>query len=781
MPPRARLHTAARPPVRSLADDIRGRTDEELSRLVLGRPDLARPAPADLTSLAARASTRASVQRCIETLDRAHLQVLEAVVVAPDRAGPPEVAGLLGTDRDVSPLLDRLWELALVWHGPDGLQVVRTVPEVLGPYPGGLGPSTREITGVPGPGPEELRSLVDSAPEAATSILERLTWGPPVGVLSPQGPGAAGARWLLAHGLLAPVPPAPHPMRVPRFDSSTPAPGEGPGVRVVLPREVGLVLRGGGVHRETRLDPPDQQRREVGYAAADAAAGGQVSDLLALVEEVANRWGPEPPRVLRTGGLAVRDLRHLAVALDLETDRAAWLVEVMFCAGLVADDGEIVPVWAPTRSFDEWLGQDAGTRWARVATAWFASTRAAHLVGARPAATPTPANALGPDVHWPPIRAIRAEVLGELARLDPGEASTTASVVERLQWRRPLRNAALLEVAATAALHEAEWLGATGRGALSSAGRALASGADAPALSRLMSGHLPSPVDHVLIQADLTAIAPGPLEGSLAALMRLSAEVESRGGATVHRFTQSSVRRALDIGWTADELVDSLRRSSRTGLPQPVEYLVRDVARRHGQTRIGGATAYIRSDDEAVLESMVADRALAALQLRRIATSVLISPADPLVLIELLRDSGYAPVQERPDGTVVVSATRQRRAAARRPAAPPTVTPVDATFTASLVHGLRAAEESADFRRSQEDPDRPRLEPTDPTVTLAALRDAAADRHGVWIGHADMDGRTERILFYPDRVESGRAYGTVKGEAHERGFSIHRITGVAQA
>ena len=109
----------------------------------------------------------------------------------------------------------------------------------------------------------------------------------------------------------------------------------------------------------------------------------------------------------------------------------------------------------------------------------------------------------------------------------------------------------------------------------------------------------------MLVQADLTAVAPGPLEGSLASFMRLAADVESRGGATVYRFTPDSVRRALDAGWTAAEFVDTVRRSSRTPMPQPLEYLVADVARKHGQTRIGGASAYVRSDDESVLETML--------------------------------------------------------------------------------------------------------------------------------------------------------------------------------
>ncbi len=759
MPPRSR-QTATAPAARSLADEIRARTDEELTELILGRPDLARPAPADLTSLAARASTRASVQRCIETLDRAQLQVLEAVVVAGDGVHPGDIARLLGTDLDVNPFLHRLWQLALLWRAADGLHVVRTVPEVLGANPAGLGPSAAELGGAVAEALGDaaaVRDSLDAAPAGARAILDSLTWGPPVGVLSPDGPGSAATRWLLERHLIA------------RVSAD----------RVVLPREVALVLRAGRIHRETRLIAPEPTLAVIGVDTVDATAGGQASDLLVLVEEIAGRWGPEPPRVLRTGGLSVRDLRLVGEGLDIAPDRAAYLVELIHEAGLVADDGELVPVWAPTAAFDEWLGHDAGSRWAQLSAAWLRSTRAAHLVGTKPHGGTSAANALGPDVHWPPIRAIRSEVLAELGRLKPGDAPTSESLVERLRWRRPLRNERLLAEAAAGVLREAEWLGVTGRGALSTPGRALLDGAVAGDLARVMAAALPPPVDHVLLQADLTAIAPGPLEGSLAQLMRLSAEVESRGGATVYRLTPGSVRRALDTGWTADELVESLRRSSRTGVPQPVEYLVRDVARRHGQTRVGGAAAYIRSDDEAVLEAMMADRSLSTIQLRRVAPTVLISPADPRVLVELLRESGYAPVQEAPDGSVVISLASQRRAAGRRSTQVPTITAVDPSFTASLVGGLRAAEESADYLRAQTDAAQPRLLATDPTVTLAALREAAADRRGVWIGYADPTGRTSKHLFYPVRVEGGRAFGSLADGTEEQAFSIHRVTGVA--
>ncbi|GAA3714075.1 helicase-associated domain-containing protein [Terrabacter ginsenosidimutans] len=745
-------------PSRSLADDIRGRSDAELIDLVLARPDLARPAPADLTSLAARAGTRASVQRAVEALDRGHLQVLEAVVVVGDGADRADLLRLLGTDerKTVDAIVSDLWRSALVWRGADGHHVVRTVPEVLGSSIAGLGVPMRELRPSSQPedaDPERIRATLAQAPDDSRAMLERMTWGPAFGVLPAAPPGRTTARWLLEHHLLVPV--------------STD--------RVALPREVGLVLREGRLHRSLELTPPDIEARAVSLV--DAAAGGAASECLTHVDELAAAWGADPPRVLRAGGLSVRDLRVTQLALDLDPEHTAFVVELAYAAGLVADDGEVVPVWAPTSEIDEWSSSESGHRWATMALAWLGSTRAPHLVGRRSTGT-GPANALGPDVQWPAIRAIRREVLRELTSLQPGSAADHASLRERLAWRRPNRSAAVLDEAVEAVLREAEWLGVTGRGALSEAGRALIASPDSvDDVAAAMAAHLPSPVDHILVQADLTAVAPGPLVGGLGSFMRLAADVESRGGATVYRFTPESVRRALDAGWTAADFIETVRRSSRTPVPQPLEYLVSDVARKHGQTRIGGAAAYIRSDDEAVLDTMLASRDLTPLRLRRLAPTVLVSSADPRVLVDLLRDNGFAPVHEGQDGTVVHAETPRRRAGSRRRGPGPTVSPVDRPHTQSLVDGLRAAEATADQRRVEDEArPGPRIQAMDPVVTLSLLRDAVADRHGVWIGYSDGHGATSRHLIHPQRVEGGRVRATDES-GHEKSFSVHRITG----
>jgi hypothetical protein len=590
--------------------------------------------------------------------------------------------------------------------------------------------------------------------------------------------------------------------------------------RVVLPREVGLALRGGRLHRESRLHPPELPTRDVSAPVVDSVAGGAASDLLVRIEELTTAWGADPPRVLRAGGLSQRDLKLTAEGLDLTLERAAFLIELAYAAQLVGDDAGIAPVWAPTADLDVWSASAAGDRWARLARAWFTSTRAPHLVGQRVADSPV--NALAQSVQWPSVRGLRLLVLTELAGLAEGDAASADDVRDRLLWRQPLRPHEPLAETVAAVLREAEWLGVTGRGALSSAGRALLRAADpaghrtartpdssdpavhtpaGPSLgttgsldggarssdpavhspgdpvAAAMSPHLPEPVDHILLQADLTAVAPGPLVGDLATLLRAAAEIESRGGATVHRFTPTSVRRALDTGWTADTLLDALRTGSRTPVPQPLEYLVTDVARQHGRTRVGSCAAYIRSDDPATLERMLAARELGVARLRRIAPTVLVSPTDAAVLVELLRDHGFSPVAEGSDGAVVVAEPVPRRAKALHRYSAPVTSTVDEAFSRDLVAALRAGEATSEGRRLEEAHRvGPAIPATDPVVTLAVLRDAMADGHGVWIGVTDRLGATTRRLVHPRRIEAGRVWATDEA-GHERSWSVHRISG----
>ena len=54
------------PAPRTLADQLRGWSDEQLSALLEARPDLATPAPHDSSQLAARIVVKASVLRALD-------------------------------------------------------------------------------------------------------------------------------------------------------------------------------------------------------------------------------------------------------------------------------------------------------------------------------------------------------------------------------------------------------------------------------------------------------------------------------------------------------------------------------------------------------------------------------------------------------------------------------------------------------------------------------------------------------------------------------------------
>jgi DNA helicase-2/ATP-dependent DNA helicase PcrA len=66
----------------TLADTLRELSDEQLAQLLCARPDVLSPVPATFDELASRLSSRASLARALDDLDRAALAVVEAAVVA---------------------------------------------------------------------------------------------------------------------------------------------------------------------------------------------------------------------------------------------------------------------------------------------------------------------------------------------------------------------------------------------------------------------------------------------------------------------------------------------------------------------------------------------------------------------------------------------------------------------------------------------------------------------------------------------------------------------------
>lgn len=812
-------------PPRTLAEALRARGDESLAGLLRARPDLLNPVPNDITQLATRAGTRASVVRALERLDRFALQTAEALAVAPDPAPYDALLSLLtgdglddGDQRDdagaaitaaLPGALSTLREQALVWGEADRLRLVRTARELLAPSPQhpsptGLGPTVSEATAGMSPGRLQeilattglpathdpvsavaalaalftdrtrMAELLDTAPVEALSVLDRLVWGPPYGEVTPNP--TPPVKWLRDRGLLLPV--------------STRT--------VVLPREAALHLRAGRAHRVPEPVPPAVAAAATrDPQAVDRAAAGQAFTALSTVEELLKLWNGGGPAILRAGGLSVRELKRAANSLDVTEPIAAFWIELAYGAGLLASDGEPEERYAPTPASDEWLDLPAEDRWTHLATAWLAATRTPGLVGGQDAKGRA-LSALGPELDRSAAPDVRRRVLALFAELPPGTAPDAETLLRRLRWERPLRGGAtpptgagegadLRSRLALWTLNEAELLGVTGRGALSAQARALLDEGPGAAAARL-APLVPEPLDHVLLQADLTAVAPGPLERPLAETLSVLADVESKGGATVYRFTPGSVRRALDAGQAAADLHAFLAAHSRTPVPQPLSYLIDDVARRHGHLRIGSASAYVRCDDEAVLNEILADRRSTGLRLRRLAPTVLASQADPGSLLEALRDMGYAPAAESAEGDVLITRAGARRTPPRTPPVPvPEGPPTpDDTLLGAAVRAIRAGDTAATVIRkdTSEDPSSTTpsgsLPRTTPAETLATVQAAAMTGSAVWIGYVNADGAASQRVIAPVRVEGGfvTAYDHTADEV--RTYPLHRITGVAE-
>jgi hypothetical protein len=735
----------------TLAAWLRTRSDAQLAALLAARPDVARPAPSDVVALASRLAVPVSVDRALDELDAATLQVLDVVLLAGTDGVPPAdlVAALPELDDAVREAgLETLTTRALLW-GDDLLRAPDPVRRAVR-YPAGLGRRAAELrVALPG----DLRAVLAELPADERDVLDRLSGDRPVGHL-PDTPGDGGrspARRLLQRGLLA------------RIDA----------LNVELPREIGLVLRGPSPYGPPRLRPqPAVVSREPAVIDRQAAGAalesvGRIGELLALLEE-------EPAGLLRSGGVGVRDQKRLAKALHVAEPEAGWLLELAFAAGLLDVGGPHRDEWLPTRGYDLWREQDLPTRWAALAAGWLTAVRLPSLVGHRDVAGKA-VNPLSPDLVRHTAPAIRRSALAALAEYPTGSGLTADDLVALLRWRTPRRSDRLAPVPDLIA--EAARLGVVVGGILSTAGRGLLRAGEDGAADG-MRGLLPEPVDHVLAQPDLSLVAPGPLVAELADTLAVVADVESSGGATVFRVSESSVRRALDSGWSAADLHDFFARASRTPVPQALDYLVDDVARQHGRLRVGAVESYVRSDDHGLLSQVLNDKRTAAAELRRLAPGVLVSSLGADEVLAVLRTSGYAPAGESAGGAVLTRPPGRPRAAGRRPGADPTPAgrPLTPDELEATVREIRAGDAAVAARRGEAVRQVPGVTTAS---TLELLSRAVREGSPVWLGYVDAQGSGSQRVVQPVSLVGGFLQGYDEKRGENRTFAVHRITSVA--
>ena len=683
---------------RKLVDQLRAWSPEQVAGLLQRRPDLVVPRPpADLAELAQRAQYRPSVEAAIAATTLAENRVLQLVVCCPPEVALDDLARALPGGvglHDLDATLSVLEAAALVWRHDGRLHcsglLRQIMPTVLGPALSHLvagqtvdyvrsvlkavraavddhgvsGSLPARATGPDGRPPrkaelvEELASLLmqpavveavlAGAPQACADMARALAEGSPVVrvgatlYFSSYGMGHYGrdqpAYWLFERGLLFPV---------------------GDGYHGIQPREVGVALRGGRPVPDLALDPPGLGAAPVEASEVDASGAARASETLDRLTDLLDRWEEAPAKALKTGGLGATVMKQTAAALETDAEEAGRLVELANLAGLietttVTRKEKRVYVYesfvGPTAAASRWRQRELARQWRQLATAWLRAERWPSATGRkRQDAKPVPV--LGVQ-YTATATSLRRHVLDVLATLAPGTATTPAALGAYVYWTRPQPWLGPGVVSPSVAIGwiytEAELLGVVAGGALTTFGRALLAGHPSEAEQALEAAR-PVPATTFTLQADLTATVVGTLERSLALELRLLADVESTGAATTLRFSDASLRRALDAGRDADAILAFLEAHATKGVPKALAYLVGDVARRHGHLQVGSVASFVTSEDPAVLADACSHRRTRKLALRLLAPTVAVSPHPADKVMDGLRDAGFLPAGDGDD------------------------------------------------------------------------------------------------------------------------------------
>lgn len=450
--------------------------------------------------------------------------------------------------------------------------------------------------------------------------------------------------------------------------------------RAEVPVEVVQALRDGAAFPFT-AEPAALPHVKVTLAQVSGEAQTAIAAAAAKMSKLLEALDQQPVAPRKTGGLPVRETRRLAKLMGLDETETRFWIGLANHAGLIdlAPDRDWY-VLCPTDHYDRWLDSAAPERLALILRTWLSL---GDVITWWPFADETPI-AFG-EATDPYAPRLRSAVLNALASLPPGGGCLHATPAINPNRPLPAEVETQLDAVTNAAVwfapfgvggaqqpaqqvlhtvYEAELLGVAAHGALTEVGRALLA-ADEPSLLAALVALLPAERVTARFQADMTVIVTGTPSAALATLLGSVADRESEGHAVVYRISAATVRRALDAGAEAADLLGQLAEVAEGTLPQPLAYMIKEVGRTHGKMRVVKSACCIRCDDDSLIAELVKAKGLAKLGLRRIAPTVLISVKPPSETLAALRSAGYSPTLEAETGTTVIERTRGTRSSAR--------------------------------------------------------------------------------------------------------------------
>nr|WP_042179610.1 helicase-associated domain-containing protein [Kibdelosporangium sp. MJ126-NF4] len=660
----------------SFAEHLAGLDEVALTGLLRARPDVRiEPVPCGFEQLAQRLCGPESLVAALRSVDRDAIVVGEAAAALGSLATVEAVARLVAAPQQaVHDAVDELCGRGLAWLVSGTVCLPERLAEHWSAEISGGRPlaaiarsaladdlrSAADALGVEVAGlrkPELIARLVEvlsdaramadvvrRLPAPARDRLEQLRRGygqyyPGYG--AQVGTGASADRMLAAGGLVVRV--------------------HG---RWEMPREVGVAAW--LAQRDLLVTGrPRIPQAAVAATAALPTAQAAVQDLLRGVTSLLDEAHAHSIVALKKGGVGPRERSRLAAQLALPAEVLALGIDLTYAAGLL---GQADAGYAPTEQYAAWREATPARQWSELVTAWFTLEHAPtsrEIQGDKELPPPLPlASAAG---------ALRRAVL----RAARGGLSVRA-VGDHVDWFFPLHGyeAAQLRDKVAAAVREAELLGVVASDGLTDCGEQLVAilddgsgdtepGDTVDGLAERVAGVLVESPCTVILQSDLTAVVSGQPTAAVSRLLRTAAVSEARGAAGVWRFSPASVRAAFDAGWTAPRLLTELAAVSDRPVPQPLEYLVMDAARRHGTVRVRGMRSCVVADETMITE-LLHTRSLAKLSLAQVAPTVLSSPYEMDEVLARLRAAGLSPVAEDASGAVIVEQRQEHRASAPR-------------------------------------------------------------------------------------------------------------------
>jgi hypothetical protein len=320
-------------------------------------------------------------------------------------------------------------------------------------------------------------------------------------------------------------------------------------------------------------------------------------------------------REVAKGALGLPDIKRASAHLGKSKDYVKTIFELAKVAGLISSSEKR---FQPTALADSWISATPKARWLILCEAWL--------------------SLLGPAGAKEVLSQLNQNISSSLRKLIqsafPFASLAPASRINRLADMAD-------QIGLSSGSLGSSWLPEVLANKLASAAKSLES-------------KLPAQQDRIIIQADLSIITPGPLVSSLEVQLRKFADTESIGLATSYRISPLSISCGLEEGMTEQQIRLLLQKMNGSGLPQPVDYLIRETAERFGRLKIQSATkgSLLISSDELLAKQITMDSKLKSLMLGN-SPSGITSPLDAQALYHALRENGYLAILVDEAGKVI--------------------------------------------------------------------------------------------------------------------------------